>query len=416
MFYHRKLFQEGPHSTVESFLAESIKIFSTTPNADFVDGPKSNESIPPFTSVNTVPAGGATSPTSGQPATSATESPTKSSPNSKYSEDLATFLINRACSNDTLANYFFWYLMVECEGASKSATSSATTFEQHTAAPIHSSIVSSAYTTSYLVPSPPIFNNETEPKWNRDSFQNNTSTNLVVEMYLMMMKRFSARLLRGGLEMSARHKFLLRQQDFVVKLVEIMKDVARESGNRTKKIEKLQRILASPEPQHRFNFSQYEPLPLPLNPEIKIVGVAAKEATLFKSAMMPAKLAFYTTDGSIYYMIFKHGDDLRQDDLVLQMIILMDKLLRMENLDLKLTAYRVLACSSKNGFVQFIDSLSVADVLSTEGSIQNYLRKISANVGKSNPTIHATNSSSSLDFQFISSGMCFVTRLLCCIN
>lgn len=210
--------------------------------------------------------------------------------------------------------------------------------------------------------------------------------------------------------MYARRKFILRQQDFVVKLVEIMKDVARESGNRLKKIEKLQKILASPEPQHRFNFSQSEPLPLPLNPDIKVVGVAAKEATLFKSAMMPAKLAFHTVDGSIYYMIFKHGDDLRQDDLVLQMIILMDKLLRMENLDLKLTPYRVLACSSKHGFVQFIDSQSVADVLSTEGSIQKYLSKISSNTSKTQH-IPATSSSSSLDFQLVSSGMfLFVAR------
>ena len=46
------------------------------------------------------------------------------------------------------------------------------------------------------------------------------------------------------------------------------------------------------------------------------------------------------------------------------------QLLRQENLDLKLTPYRVLATSSKNGFVQFIDSLPVADVLSQEGNIQ----------------------------------------------
>ena len=223
-------------------------------------------------------------------------------------------------------------------------------------------------------------------------------------MYLLMLRRFSTKLFVTSPATAARRLFLMRQQDFVSKLMEIMKEVARESGNRTKKIEKLQRILASPDPHLRFAFSQSEPLPLPLNPDIKIVGVAAKEATLFKSAMMPAKLAFYTTDGSINYMIFKHGDDLRQDDLVLQMIILMDKLLRMENLDLKLTPYRVLACSSKHGFVQFIDSQSVADILSNEGTIQNYLRKISANFSNKHTTIPSASSSSSLDFQFVSSG------------
>lgn len=44
-------------------------------------------------------------------------------------------------------------------------------------------------------------------------------------------------------------------------------------------------------------------------------------------------------------VMFKAGDDLRQDQLILQLITLMDRLLRKENLDLKLTPYNVLACS-----------------------------------------------------------------------
>jgi phosphatidylinositol 3-kinase len=33
----------------------------------------------------------------------------------EYSVDLPTFLIQRACANSALANYFYWYLMIECE-------------------------------------------------------------------------------------------------------------------------------------------------------------------------------------------------------------------------------------------------------------------------------------------------------------
>ena len=54
----------------------------------------------------------------------------------------------------------------------------------------------------------------------------------------------------------------------------------------------------------------------------------------------------------------------------LQIITLMDRILQQENLDLKLTPYRVLATSSKHGFVQFVDSSAIADILASEGSIQ----------------------------------------------
>lgn len=40
-------------------------------------------------------------------------------------------------------------------------------------------------------------------------------------------------------------------------------------------------------------------------------------------------------------LIYKKGDDLRQDQFVLQMLSLMDRLLKRENLDLRLTPYKV---------------------------------------------------------------------------
>lgn len=181
------------------------------------------------------------------------------------------------------------------------------------------------------------------------------------------MKTFSQTLAKSGsMEWHKRRDFLSRQQKFIDKLVKLVKTVSRESGNRKKKIEKLQQLLADPD-GFKWNFPNFDPLPFPLDPNIQIKGIFPEKASLFKSALMPSKLHFVTTDNMEYVAIFKYGDDLRQDQLILQMITLMDKLLRKENLDLKLTPYRVLATSTKHGFLQFIDSFTVAEVLATEG-------------------------------------------------
>ncbi|XP_072108538.1 phosphatidylinositol 3-kinase catalytic subunit type 3 isoform X1 [Mobula birostris] len=234
-------------------------------------------------------------------------------------QDLCAFLISRACRNSTLANYLYWYVIVECE--------------------------------------------------DQDTQLRDPKTH---EMYLNVMRRFSQALLKGDKNVRVMRSLLAAQQTFVDRLVHLMKAVQRESGNRKKKIERLQTLLADNE---KVNLSEIEPIPLPLEPQVKIRGIIPEKATLFKSALMPAKLIFKTEDGGKYPVIFKHGDDLRQDQLILQIISLMDKLLRKENLDLKLTPYKVLATSTKHGFMQFIQSVPVAEVLATEGSIQNFFRK-----------------------------------------
>lgn len=53
-------------------------------------------------------------------------------------------------------------------------------------------------------------------------------------------------------------------------------------------------------------------------------------------------------------IMFKDGDDLRQDQLIMQMIGIMDKLFKDVNLNLHLTHYRVIATGASQGLVEFV--------------------------------------------------------------
>lgn len=70
--------------------------------------------------------------------------------------------------------------------------------------------------------------------------------------------------------------------------------------------------------------------------------------------MAPFRLTFELVNGGKYAFIYKNGDDLRQDQLILGMFALMDKILKGVNQDYKLTPYQALACTRSDGFVEFV--------------------------------------------------------------
>jgi phosphatidylinositol 3-kinase len=169
-----------------------------------------------------------------------------------------------------------------------------------------------------------------------------------------------------------RRKTLLRQGELITVLSKISKEIRFSREDRPRKIERLKKFLADPK-NELISFDP--PLPLPLDPAVSITGCYPEEALVFKSSLFPLLIPFKASDGKKYSIIFKTGDDLRQDQLVIQIITLMDKLLRKENLDLKLSPYRILATSANAGAVQFVASTSLAAAVSKfRGSILAYLK------------------------------------------
>ena len=94
-----------------------------------------------------------------------------------------------------------------------------------------------------------------------------------------------------------------------------------------------------------------------------ITGVDPAETNVFKSSLFPIMMTFKTFTNKKYQIMFKTGDDLRQDQLVIQIITLMDQLLQKENLDLKLSPYKILATGATAGAAQFVPSMSLQGIV-----------------------------------------------------
>lgn len=100
----------------------------------------------------------------------------------------------------------------------------------------------------------------------------------------------------------------------------------------------------------------------PLNPSIVLCEICADKCKFMDSKMKPLWLMYknkYDTLG----LIFKNGDDLRQDMLTLQMIQLMDVLWKTEGLDLRMLPYGCLSTGNKTGLIEVVkNSDTIANI------------------------------------------------------
>ncbi|EGG14145.1 phosphatidylinositol 3-kinase [Cavenderia fasciculata] len=166
---------------------------------------------------------------------------------------------------------------------------------------------------------------------------------------------------------------ITRQSQFISRLAKLSEELKAMNILREKKIEKLKYALSDGDYK---DLSDFPPLPLPVDPSIEVIGIIPDKSTIYKSAKSPLGLKLKTKSGPEYGIIFKTGDDMRQDQLIIQLISLMDRLLKKENLDLKLTPYQVLATAEEDGVVEMVQpSEAMASVLNKyDGEILKYFK------------------------------------------
>ncbi|AAZ13385.1 phosphatidylinositol 3-kinase, putative [Trypanosoma equiperdum] len=141
---------------------------------------------------------------------------------------------------------------------------------------------------------------------------------------------------------------------------------------------------------------------LPTHPSAVVEDIISEGFYMFKSAMMPIKVPFVlhpeplgsntchrspvvedgTNTGPSTVpvtvsrpeggLLFKVGDDVRQDQLVVQLVQLIDMILRQDGLDLCLCPYRVIATGPTEGLVELIPN--VVTLQSVQRDITGFIR------------------------------------------
>ena len=116
---------------------------------------------------------------------------------------------------------------------------------------------------------------------------------------------------------------------------------------------------------------------LPLHPKLRVKGLRVAECKCMDSKKLPLWLVFENADplGDDISVIYKAGDDPRQDLLTLQTLRVMDTLWRQDGLDLCMNAYRTVAVGSEVGMLEVVPNAHTTSEISKDagGSFQCFM-------------------------------------------
>lgn len=154
---------------------------------------------------------------------------------------------------------------------------------------------------------------------------------------------------------------------------------------------------------------------LPLNPGLLVKGINIQSCSYFNSNAVPLKLSFQNQDhlGDNINVIFKAGDDLRQDMLTLQIIRIMNKIWVQEGLDMRMVIFRCFSTGRGRGMVEMIPSAETLRKIQVEHGVTGSFkdRPLADWLQKHNPTEEEYEKAVE-NFIYSCAGCCVATYIL----
>jgi phosphatidylinositol 3-kinase len=136
-------------------------------------------------------------------------------------------------------------------------------------------------------------------------------------------------------------------------------------ANSIKKIKGSERLRVTRDKLEKLNSILPETFQLGNWPHMQFKSIISQRCKVMDSKKKPLLLVLENADplGAPIYIIFKSGDDLRQDLMTLQMIRIMDRLWLSDSLDLRMKPYGCCATGDDTGLIEIVtNSDTIANI------------------------------------------------------
>ncbi|XP_028968008.1 phosphatidylinositol 4-phosphate 3-kinase C2 domain-containing subunit alpha [Galendromus occidentalis] len=208
-----------------------------------------------------------------------------------------------------------------------------------------------------------------------------TSTRVAHQMYWLLrqneanvLSKRRVRMMMAALRIIAGSAFsnLIKAQDRLLRGLRCSADMLKKSREN----DRISSLMSSIRVVNEELEEEGGTLCLPLNPCLEVAGIDVKNCSYFTSNTLPLKVCFRNMDptSEAHEVIFKVGDDLRQDMLVLQMIRIMDKLWLKEGLDLRIITFECVATGKNEGMVEVVSEAETLRKIQTEYGLTGSFR------------------------------------------